>query len=511
MEQNQSLPNSAQNVQGVQSKTNNISKVLENNSIPKVNSQNLEAQSIKQDTTQKQELRTNSNSKVNHPKKNMKPFIITMLILALFSGLGFLFWQSSNSKKLEDYSVALTEAQRFYQQHSYANALKSLNKAVAIYPTRSAAYEKTVDILLDKGQYSKAADVATAAESAMNNDAKSDVWGKIGLVYFEMKDYKNASKFLGQSISAEKESDYTYYYVMTLLNMNLLTDIDKYIDKTGNDSLVTNWNLYKSSMDNTSLNLFNRTEVVMRLINSGYPYLGINLYKDQDTAIEEYWEAQYYLGKAYYDIGENEKALPYLERALALGSQEVGLHLVTARVQYLLDMLDESIKSYDRAMAFASDDNQFEIMTEYMEMLLIEKLYVKAESELTRYKQPTETNWQYLEYMYLSKSGNREDAKSLAAKIDAQLLDSEWAYWYDYSILRISEYISDKEYESANKLIHEIELVDLYDAYVPYYTALIMVEEKEEGDIQELLDKAKDYDLTGDVSVLIETLESRLN
>jgi len=506
MKQNQPSVNPVQNTQ-FDVNTSIAKSSLQNAS---VNNQTIPVQPQVNGSNPSKLIDNKNNQASPKSKKNMKTFVIIILGLVVLSAGGFLLWQFENSKKLDKYTMALTEAQNSYKQHNYASSLKSLNNAVAIYPTRSSAYERTIVILLDKGQYSKAAEVATAAEPAMDNDTKSEVWGKIGVVYFDMKDYENASKFLTQSINAKKESDYTYYYVMTLLNTNSLTDIDKYINKTGNETLVTNWNLYNTSQANESLSLFDRTKVAMKLINSGYPYLGINLYKGQETAIKEYWEAQYYLGRAYYDVGDNEKALVYLESALTLGSQEVGLHLTIARVQYQLGLLDESIKSYDRAMAFASDDDQFDIMFEYLEVLLLEKLYVKADSELIRYKDATDTDWQYLEYMYLSRSGNSEDAVSLAAKIDAQLLDDEWAYWYDYSIIRVSQYIESEEYLSAEKLIAEIKVIDGYDAYIPYYTALIMVEKGEIDGVQDLLDQAKDYDLTGDVTQLVKTIEASI-
>jgi tetratricopeptide (TPR) repeat protein len=448
--------------------------------------------------------------KSRNSNKNLKIFSIVMVVLTVISGIGFLLWQSANSKKIEDYGQALSEANGYYQKHNYASALKSLNNAVAIYPTRSAAYEKTIDILLDKGQYDKAAEVATAAESAMDDEVKSKVWGEIGLTYFEMKDYTNASKFLAKSVEAQKESDYTYYYVMTLLNINSLENVSKYIDKTGSENVLTNWDLYNESIEDADLSLYKRSQVAMELINAGYPYLGINLYDGQEEVITEYWEAQYYLGRAYYDIGKYDKAIVHLESALTLGSQEVGLHLTTARVQYELSFLDESIKSYDRSMAFSSEEDQFTIMAEYLELLLLEKLYVKADAELTRYAVTGDTDWQYLQYLYMYKSGDSEGSLSLASKIDAQLLDSEWEYWHTYTVMRISQNIETEEYVVAEKLVEDLENVDLYDPYIPYFSALISVEKDVTDGVQLLLDEAKDYDLTGEVSDLVEVVEARI-
>lgn len=437
---------------------------------------------------------TTKNQKV----RNILIGVISFLIIAGVSG--YFIWNSLNNNKIENYKVALISAQNSYKDRKYSDALDYLNEAVKLYPKRSTAYKLTAKILIEKGLISEATDVVSAAAPILDNDSKNAIWGSIGSYYFDHKDYENARISLSKSYDAKKSTEYTDLYAKSLWNTNKLNnDTDKIVNDAS-DSIKTYWADYQKFLGKDGRTLYESTQQAGLYINAGYPYLAIAVLDNKDFDYDEYWEAQYFMGKAYYDLGMYEDALPYLQNALTLGSQDVGLHTITARTNYMLNDIDATTSSYDRALSFASGDEIFDLMDEYLDMLLNEGLYIKAGVEMNKYADGTQLDWQYLLYKQAYSSGEVDEAASWAEKIDAQLPEPDWKYWHEYSLLKVEKMINANDYDAAEELLAEFENADKFDPYVPYYRGIIAVAKEDVNQAKKYFYLAIDYDQEGNVA-----------
>lgn len=433
-------------------------------------------------------------------KKTKTTLIVSVLLFIILGIGGYFIWDSINNKHIKNYENALVSAQNSYSNHNYADALDYLNEAVEMYPKRSAAYQLTAKILVEKGLVSKAAEVITSAQPVFDSSDLAESWGMIGEYYYDNGDYENARVALGNSYDAKKTSDYTDLYAKSLWNTNKL---DKETDKVVSNASQTVqdiWNSYNDILDDEEATLFDTAKSATTFVNSGYPYLAISLFDNKEFDYDEYWEAQYILGKAYYDLGEYVKALPYLQSALTLGSKDAGLEAISARTNYQLNNIDAATNSYDRALSFANDSDVYGLMEEYLDVLIDEGMYIKAGIQLEMYADSTELDWQYLLFKLGYYSGDEESADSWFQKIDAQLPDSDWKYWHAFYLVKLENLISEKDYDGAEELLAQFEDADKYDPYVPYYRGVIAVDREQSNKAKDYFNTAIDYDMEGSVS-----------
>jgi hypothetical protein len=466
------------------------------------------------------EIQTDSPIKVNvqaekpiNQKPKRKPnylLIVAIFVVISILGLGgYLGYQFYNNSRIDEYKQALTSAEQYYLKREYSDALRSINDAVAIYPNRTASYKLAVQILLDKNQLSKASEVATSADGILKREEKAELWGKIGVAYFNMKDYTNSSKALAQSNSAETETEYTSYYVKSLIMTDQIEAAGRLISKANDDALTDAWSRYTSIKADTAL--FDSAKVANFLLNTGYPYLTIAIL-DARTDIDEYWEAQYYLGRSNYEVGLYDKALPFLQNAMTLGSLDGGVATYLARTQYRLDDINESVKTYDKALTLIDNkDQKYLVASEYLRILLANGLYTKAGILLGTYSEATSLDWQLLYLEYYIASGAKDSATEKIAYFETQDISPTWQYWRDVQILTVKQSLVLKDYDKAEEINELLRQQNEYDPYTALFDAQIAFNKGEDG-VRELCNRAMEYDLIGEVTQqakdLLNTIEA---
>lgn len=435
-------------------------------------------------------------------KKMSKRTKIVLGIVAALLILGGLFYYRSNEQKKKDlaaYSQMIASAENSYRSHEYAAAFNTLNDAIALVPNSPEAYQLTLTILIDKQQLGKASEVLTGVESALSKASVAGIWGGIGQSYYDLGDYENARKALDQSLDTQSSPAYSLLMAKVLLAQGSIEGMDDLLKDT-DDPLKEIWAKYSVNAADDELTLFDATKNAGEYINAGYPYFAVKLLEPRATEAGEYWEGLYFLGKAYWDLGNSEKALTYLEQALTLGSEDPGLHTVLARVQYDQNDLNNALKSYDKALAFSAKDNVSALLVEYVSMLIEEEQHSKALATLVEYGEAEDKDSSLLYGKAYASSEDTEKLEEVLVEIAELKPDAAWGSYREYLIMAGEYYSSNAQYDEAEAMIAALIALNKYDPYVPYLSALVQIAKGESELAVTKLQLAIDYDLQGELT-----------
>jgi len=302
--------------------------------------------------------------------------IIVTLSSVLLSGC------TKSEQTVEKYDTLISSAQSQYDAKQYADSLKIYLDATSQISDRPEAYLGIVKILVDKNLLQKAEEIADIASNKGLNVESSQMFADIAKSYFAQgsneqtinlasKSLKNNSEndeakillarsyMLQGDIQKAKDyldvstSDKNIWFEARLLDSYTkginLSDIAETIssvtvDSTDVSKLQTQYNNLTQTLDRVKNyqedNLFVSTAISGVYINAGYPKLAIDILQPLRDSMGEYWDGLFFLGKAYLDYGDYNKAIDVLNEATSLNPSSAELYLHLARAYYMSDQTE---------------------------------------------------------------------------------------------------------------------------------------------------------------------------
>jgi tetratricopeptide (TPR) repeat protein len=255
-------------------------------------------------------------------------------------------------------------------------------------------------------------------------------------------------------------------------------------------------------------NKFNATKLARIFINNGYPYLAIQLLQPMKEDISEYLEGMYFLGRAYFDYGEYEKAIETLDGALTLGGMETDILWTKARAYFLQNDLDNTTKSYDSAIGYAGSEISLDLVNEYIDILLENNQVLKANT-LVKDLLAKYPDIAYLNILAVkTHTILKEDVKVeyyLSELEELQLEDSEKIEYLELKI----QFLLEKG-ENIDEYLVELEELDRFNPCYQFYLAKLQIEEGEEELAIQSLERAIEYDLEYEITEEASKLLSSL-
>ncbi|MHC1716498.1 MAG: tetratricopeptide repeat protein [Candidatus Dojkabacteria bacterium] len=421
--------------------------------------------------------------------KKILPWIILLVIIASL-GVWYFLSKRITQDQLSAYNSTLTEANTYLEARQYSVAIEKYQDASEIVPSKVEAYDGIVTILLLKNRVNDALEIVDKSAKSLNLNNKAILYSSIGDYYYQLKDYEKAKEIyqnaLGIGVSnmdvefmlgkallnvgkikeARSQFEKEDYAEDTQSEANLLLSYiiaseDRELAKTKMASVSPTQKFFPyyeefieilNSLDDDSK--YNATKLARIYINNGYPYLAVSVLQPLEKDILEYVDGLYFLGRGYLETKNYEKSIEILDKAVSLGGLESEIFGYKGRAYFLQNDLDNSFKSYQRAIDYAGTAASQNLVEEYVGILLENKQTLKAE-DLVR--------------NLLLKKGDPY-LLFLGLKIEYELKDEK----------KVDYYIS----QLAKKDLVEEEKME----YI-YWQVKVMLDRNKDNGISELLDQ----------------------
>ena len=476
--------------------------------------------------------------------KKLIPWFVLAVIL-LGTGIWYLLSKRITQEQITSYQQIISEADSQYEAREYSTAINRYYDAADVIPSRIEAYEGIVDILLLKNRTSDAIEIVEKSAKKISNYDKSVLYLKIGDKYYEdtlydqalsvyldglgigmtnpelelsiAKTYvkkgnlKDANSYLTKPIYTEDT-----IYEATLLRAYIVgtTNVDDAKTLLGS---ITPPDTLKAFYDEFSLVLesltedskFNATKLSRVYINSGYPVLAVNLLEPLSEDIVEYLEGVYFLGRAYLDSGEYDKAITQFDRALSLGGMEDDILWGKARVYLLKDDLESSFGSYSKAISYAGEDVSAELVAEYLDLLLENAQTLRADEMVKKLMNYMPAPYVRLYGVKVNKALN--DSKKvdyylgLLAKMKLNELEKK-----EYMYLNASNLLAKGKTDAVAQVLEELVKLDRFNPQYYFVSGQLEYNLGNKDAAKEFLKKAIEYDTNNLVSEEANQLLSQI-
>lgn len=460
--------------------------------------------------------------------KKLAPWIILALIL-LGTGIWYLLSKRITQEQITSYQQIISEADSQYEAREYSTAINRYYDATDVIPSRVEAYEGIVDILLLKNRTSDAKEIVEKSAKKLSNYDRSVLYLRIGNKYYEDSLYDQALSTyldgLGVGVTnPELELSIAKTYMKkgkfddanTYLNKPIYTEdtlneatlLRAYILATTNaddakkvlDSIQPS-DTWKAFYDEFSLVLesmtddvkFNAAKLSRVYINSGYPALAVNLLEPLSEDITEYLEGVYFLGRAYLDVGEYDKAIIQYDRALSLGGMEEDILWGKARAYLLQDDLENSFESYSKAISYGGEDVSAELVAEYLDLLLKSSQTLRADEMVKKLMNYISSPYVCLYGVKVNKALN--DSKKvdyyLGLLSKMKLNDAEKK---EYMYLNASNLLAQGKTDSVAQVLEELVKLDRFNPQYYFVNGQLEYTLGNKDNAKEMLKKAIEYD-----------------
>lgn len=474
-------------------------------------------------------------------KKDIKKYLpwIILLVLVISLSSWYILSKRITQEQMSLYEGKIQEAQAHVEARQFSMGMQKYYEAVDIVSSEVEAYKGIISILLAKNRLSDAQEVIEESGRALNNYDKSFLYKMVGDEYYNLKQYGkaydmyDAGSFLGvNNMELELMLGKTY------LNLGEVKDAKSQFNKTGyKGELLEEANLllaYIYAIDDpqkakTTLNSitdveevqiyyeefekilnsldedkkFNATKLARVYINNGYPYLAILALEAKEEEMMEYLEGMYFLGRAYFDYGQYDEAVEVLNKALTLGGMEEDILWIKARSYFLLNDLENAIKSYDSAIGHMGPTTNSDLVTEYVELLLENNQVLKA-SDLVRGLLVLDGEKPYFNLLAIEVNYElNEDTKVeyyLNQLEEMELNNSDEKEYLKWKVLSMLEIDSEKREEDVEEYLDTLFELDRFNPYYHFFLAKVELEEGNEEMAIQSLEQAIEYDLDYEIT-----------
>lgn len=278
--------------------------------------------------------------------------------------------------------------------------------------------------------------------------------------------------------------------------LELIQDFDEFSDVLG-------------TLDSDSK--YNATKLARVFINNGYPHLAVSVLEPIETEIVEYPEGVYFLGRAYLEVGEYDKAITELNKAATLGSLEADVFWAMARAYLQKNDLNSALDCYSKALGYQGSAPSEDLVSEYLDTLLKNNQTLQADEVLQVVLGKVKTAYLYeygirINYV-LQKVEKINYYIELLGGLNLEDADKkEYLYLKARAMLDQNANISD-----ITTVLDQLLALDRFNAKYYY---LLGRSEFEQGDAEaakQALNKSLEYDLnyeiTEDSSKLLSSID----
>lgn len=464
-------------------------------------------------------------------KVKLKKILPWLVLLLVISGLTTWYLLSRRVSEAErsSYDETIKSAELSFNAREYSEAINKYYEATGVIPQELRAYQGIVKILLLKNRVDQAVAITRESTRALSSVDRSQLYKMIGDYYYENNDYHKAKDIYQEGLSlgvvnadaelalgkalinigrieeGRKQIEGNSYEGDSAVEANLvlsytyaLKDIEKAKSQIGSMTASGKWNPYYDEFDTVLKSLdddkkFNATKLARIYLNSNYPHLALNILKTVEEEITEYVEGMYYIGLAYLQANQYDKAIEYFDKASSLGGMEMQIFWGKARANYSKNDLEGTINNYTKAIEFGGKDAPEELVREYVDILLANKQNLKAADTIKYLLVNQEKAYIYLLGIEVNDQiGERAVVDFYNQQLGKLELTEEEQKEHLYWRTRLA--IDDNNISGANVLLEQLLSKDRYNP--KYYLLLGMVKMKENDIVgaKSAFEKGIEYD-----------------
>lgn len=476
--------------------------------------------------------------------------LITSLVVLYLSGVIFPKQDESG------FNEKITSANLMYEKKEYANALKTYQEAVELYPNRSESYAGMVKVLIDKNLVQKASEIADIymskvgegnqspelaeiyyligrkyeIDSSVDNAQKyylladkhdplqSQYRNSIAHTYLLKGDINNAINYLDVSVGANNQ----YFDAVLMRTFTYLTDTTKSTEEIAKlDSYdLANYpsaevvKSYKDALNSISKVsgdfLYRDTYIARELLNSGYHKLALRVLEGNIEKMGEYWDGLYFLGRAFFEDGNYDKAIETINSAILISPQAPECYVVLARSYAQKNDMAKAQENYDKAVKYSKTTVKTDILKEYYNYSILKDQSAKAISVLNTMESIQDSVWLRLAYCrtYLLNKDFDKMKIHLDKLTENDKLSTDEKT--EYLELMAKYYLEKGDSATAKISIDELGKLDqlnpTYKYLFGYYYFQINVKDMAKTE----LERAIDLDLNGDITEKAKTLLAKI-
>jgi len=478
--------------------------------------------------------------------KKLLPWIGLVLVIGALA-TWYLVTNRVTSAENASYDSKIKEATTMYFSREYSTAMADYYEAADMIPTRVEAFQGILTILIEKGRNDDAISILEKSAQKLNNQDQATLYTLVGKAYYDDANYDKALETFkkGQGVGVDNqelelmmgkvylkkgnidnaikqfekdsfENDYLSEAKLLLSYIQSVSDVDTAKKTLGSISPTEKWKVYYEEFSTVlgSLNTdtkFNATKLARVYINNGYSTLAIAILEPLEAEMVEYLEGVYYLGRAYLDSGAYDKALVELDKAVTLGGLEDEILWAKARAYMGKNDLSNAISSYGKAVSYQGKEPSYELVTEYMDILLANDLTLKAEELLQSVVKNVKIAYIYeygVEINYILE--NVEKINYYISLLDGMTLNDSDKLEYLY--LKTKALLDQNgDITQINLLLDDLLALDRYNAKYYFLLGRLQFEQGQATEASDSLKKAIEYDLgytiTEDATRLLSSVD----
>jgi tetratricopeptide (TPR) repeat protein len=467
--------------------------------------------------------------------KKLIPWIVLVLVVGGFAGW-YLITNHVSAQQNTSYEGKIQDAKSQYDNKEYAAAMTEYYDAADMVPSRIEAFQGIVQVLLDKNRVDDALNVINESAQKLNNNDQSVLYVLVGDSYFNSGNYDKALSTYqkgeglgvnnqdleialgrvylkqGDTDSATKQFQKNIYTDQNKSEANLLLSYIQAISDTKTAATTLSsvtptdkWQPYYNEFSTALSSLdtdtkFNAAKLSRVYINNNYPYLAVKTLEPIESQITEYLDGLYFLGRAYLEIGEYDKSITELDKAITLGGMEDSILWSEARDYLLKNDLNDSLNCYSKALGYEGKTPSQDLVSEYLDILLKNNQTLKADQIVQDVSANISSAYIYLYGVKVNNAANNtQKINYYLAQLGKVTLtedeNKEYLYWSAKALLDQNGDINEIQTTLANLL--------KIDRYNPQYYLLygrFKFEQGDAADASAAFKKAINYDLDNSVT-----------
>lgn len=467
--------------------------------------------------------------------KKILPWIILILVLGGCATWYFITNRVSAAENAS-YDGEISEAKTWYDSREYSTAMTNYYEAADMIPTRVEAFQGILTILIEKGRTDDALSILEKSAQKLSNYDQASLYTVVGNSYYQVANYDKALETYkkGQGVGVNNQElelmmgkvylkkgdidnaakqfqkdlfkdDFLVEAKLLLSYILATSDTDSAKSTLGSISSSEKWKVYYEEFVSVLASLnedtkFNATKLARIYVNNGYPYLAIAILEPMEADLAEYLEGVYFLGRAYLDVGNYDKALTELDKSVTLGGMEDSIFWAKARAYLLKNELSNSILNYGKALGYQGKTPSQDLVSEYFDVLLSNTQTLKANDLLQNVLKNVKSPYLYVYGIKINYAINNVEKInyyiSLLGEMTLEEKDKK-----EYLFINAKAMLDQNgELEKINTVLDELLKLDRYNPKYFLLLGRLQFEQGKATEASDALKKAIEYDMNDSIT-----------